>query len=892
MFIHIDKEGVIGVDIGGSHISAAWVDAQSGAVMEETLCTHPIDASGSSLEVIRAWAGAIRATLNKLPGSVPLGIGIAMPGPFDYLRGISRMSGLHKYDHLLGVNVRQALRDELDTDLPLLFENDAACFGLGECYAGKAAGYHRVIALTLGTGIGSAFILDGQVCRTGPGIPPDGYLYAVPFRDGIAEDYISTHAMIRTYVSQTGKTVEDVEALAAAARENDRAALVVFSILGDHLRLLLEPWIRDFGAECLVLGGSITRAASLFLPALLSSLSASGLDIPVHLSEQTELAALAGAAALVTGQKASSASWRRSSQSLLPLHPRPAPDSYDLYPFHRLRDGHIHAGYDTLAAWIMTHKRVLIDGYGGNDWDAIRERLGTIFRKAGKKVVWYEMTGFQKPEEEILALTDPFVGATGSVWGRRTDLNLGDFLRLPDLEKIRTPVEGYDCMICLGIGSALVPWDAPVLYIDLPKNEIQYRMRAGVGVNLGLGAANSPTEAYKRCYFVDWIVLNRHRVRISDRVAVIADGQWKDDITWAPRESLSEGLRMMTTGSLRVRPWFEAGAWGGQWLKARIPELPQDEVNYAWSFELIVPENGLVFESSGNLLEIAFDWLMEQEALAVLGKDAARFGSEFPIRFDFLDTFDGGNLSIQCHPSLEYIREQFGERITQDETYYILDCAEDAGVYLGFQGDIDPQTFRDALETSAASGTEVDITRFVQWHPSHRHDLFLIPNKTIHSSGANNLVLEISATPYIYTFKMYDWLRMDLNGEPRPINIAHAFRNLDFDRQGERVQRELLSRPVLLEERPDYKLTHLPTHPDHFYDVHRLEFSGVVVVPTNEQCHVLMLVEGTALWVETPKGGKKRFHFAETFVIPAAAGSYSLRTDPGASVKVVKAFIK
>ncbi|HEY4155224.1 MAG TPA: ROK family protein [Puia sp.] len=902
---HRDKV-ILGVDIGGTHISSALVSAADGCVLEETFCKKEVDTRASGPNgILGRWMQALQQTISGLGEAELKGIGIAMPGPFDYENGISLLQGVDKYESLFGVNIRSAMESHLIPGLrvPVIFENDSACFGLGEGLTGEGASHKNIIAITLGTGFGASFIRQGKIIKQGPGVPDQGYLYNIPFKNGIAEDYISARWLLNSYFELSGRRLHAVKELAELAEtEKDPAAKEVFRTYGNNLAACLAHWLRSFKANCLIIGGSISNAMPLFLPELIRALKENeGINIPIKRSKKTERSAISGAAGLVEiadkmmeNKRKQAVKWRKSSQKILPQTAegisRKAGE-YDMYPFYSLGKDKIFSGYQALAEWIAEEKRVAIDGYVGVDWPMIRERLSTAFAKMNLKVLWYETSAFCKEEREIGKLVRPFLGEEDSVWGKKTTLALEDFYDLEKLEQLQ-PDKNFDVTILLGTGAGLCNENMPLIYVDLPKNEIQYRMRAGSINNLGTTRSTSASAMYKRFYFVDWVLLNKYRQKIKHKIAVVADGQRKDSISWARYDSIAEGFRFMSKNVIRARPWFEAGAWGGQWMKEHIPSLNRNEINYAWSFELIVPENGLVFESNGHLLELAFDWLMESCSKEVLGEDAKRFGTAFPIRFDFLDTFDGGNLSIQCHPSLPYIRKHFGETITQDETYYILDCKKGAGVYLGFQPDINAEQFREVLEESEEKDTPVEIEKYVQWHPSHKHDLFLIPNGTIHSSGVNNLVLEISATPYIFTFKMYDWVRLDLEGNPRPINIEHAFNNLDFGRKGDVVKEELISRPGLIEETDHYKLIHLPTHKEHFYDVHRIDFLKEAEMKTNGKCHVLMLVEGVSLTVETADGYRQRFNYAETFIIPAAAGSYRLINEEGGLIRVIKAFIK
>jgi mannose-6-phosphate isomerase class I len=583
---------------------------------------------------------------------------------------------------------------------------------------------------------------------------------------------------------------------------------------------------------------------------------------------------------------------RKSSQYPLPrIKPEREKGSYDIYPSFSLGEGLISKGFESLAEAISVAGTVVIDGYQGVFYDEFREKLESCLAQIGIKTKWWNTEDYLRPEEVIDKLVAPFLGGDDPLFGKRASLSLDDFFYTEAL-KIITPGNDADLNIIYGPGAALWEGSGMLLYIDIPKNEIQFRSRAGSISNLGARSAFGGKEMYKRFYFVDWVVLNRHKKELASDIDILIDGQDTEDPSWMKGNVFRNALSVMSRNLFRVRPWFEPGAWGGTWIKEHIRGLNTDVPNYAWSFELIVPENGLLFESSGLLLEASFDFLMFMEAKNVLGEYHPRFGFEFPIRFDFLDTFDGGNLSVQCHPRPDYMKENFGENFTQEETYYILDTKDNADVYLGFQEDIDPGEFRQALELSAGASVPVEIDRFVQKHTASKHDLFLIPYGTIHGSGANNLVLEISSTPNIFTFKMYDWLRMDLDGKPRSLNIARAFDNLYFDRKGAYVREKLISRPELLEEGPGWQLFRLPTHDTHLYDVHRYHFEDEIEVHTNKRFHVLSLVEGSSIEVETRQGLKERFSYAETFVIPAAAGKYTIKNLSRGVAMLVMAFVK
>ena len=347
---HTDKV-IIGVDIGGSHISSALVNAAGGSIIEATLYKQKIEAKAKSpAEILEQWVKTIRHTASKLNGAELKGIGIAMPGPFDYNNGVSLLNGVDKYESLYGVNIKSAIASQLQLShhIPVLFENDAACFGLGEGITGEAAFYKNIIAITLGTGFGASFIRQKKIMQEGNGIPDHGYLYNVPFKEGIAEDYISSRWLLKEYFELSGKEITEVKEIATLATvENDKWATEVFRLYGNNLAACLAHWLRSFKADCLVVGGSISNASHLFLNELTKALSENeGINVPIKISKRMELSAISGAAGLIREAEQTRENkarqiikWRKSSQKILPPQVDSTthkPAGYNIYPFSGL----------------------------------------------------------------------------------------------------------------------------------------------------------------------------------------------------------------------------------------------------------------------------------------------------------------------------------------------------------------------------------------------------------------------------------------------------------------------------------------------------------------------------------------------------------------------------
>jgi mannose-6-phosphate isomerase class I len=504
-----------------------------------------------------------------------------------------------------------------------------------------------------------------------------------------------------------------------------------------------------------------------------------------------------------------------------------------------------------------------------------------------------------KPPAEIDEMLQGVLG-DDPVFGRMSEIRLEDFFDPQRLAKARDTVRTWKqgLLLVVGTGAALVsPEPDLLMYADMARWEIQSRQRQNLIPNLGADNLEESSSAkYKRAFFVDWRAADQLKKELLPKIDFLLDTN-SDTPKLVTGRTLRDALHKIAHHPFRVVPYFDPGPWGGHWME-EVCDLPKDAPNHAWCFDCVPEENSLLLGFGDACVEIPAIDLTFLHPRELLGEEIyARFGAEFPIRFDLLDTMGGGNLSLQVHPKTEYIRREFGMNYTQDESYYLLDAGADGSVYLGVKPNVDPKAMIRDLRSAQEGGPQFNATEYVNQIPARKHDHFLIPAGTVHCSGKNSMVLEISATPYIFTFKLWDWGRLGLDGLPRPIHIDRGQANIVWSRDTTWVRRNLINRIEPINEGPGWREERTGLHELQFIETRRHWFTGVTPHDTNGTVNVVNLVEGMEVTVESPNGSFDPFvvHYGETFIVPASVGEYTIRPSGeslGQQCGTIKAFVR
>ncbi|MGN7884491.1 class I mannose-6-phosphate isomerase [Dyadobacter sp. 22481] len=579
--------------------------------------------------------------------------------------------------------------------------------------------------------------------------------------------------------------------------------------------------------------------------------------------------------------------------------------NYDKFPFVEVSKSSelCMAGWENIFTEVKrlvvsknkTKTVICIELYHGVDTaeilDAIRMNLETV--------ALLNTGDFLKGTEEIREMVYPFV-TDDPVFGKMNSLEMKDFFEMDLVAQAQAELRAITAgtVVVLGEGAALFA-DADILiYADLARWEIQKRMKRKEVGNFGL---NNLDEAfalkYKQGYFVDWRVLDRHKEALFDLIDYFLDTHLAGEPKMVGAEIYKKGLDKAVNQPFRVVPFFDPGPWGGQWLK-EVADLDRDEVNYAWGFDCVPEENSLLFKLGEYIFELPSINLVLTRPKQLLGESVYKqFGAEFPIRFDFLDTMEGGNLSLQVHPTRAYIQEQFGMDYTQDESYYFLEAGDDACVYLGTCKDVNAAQMITDLEDAQNGSTDFDAEKYVNKLAVKKHDHILIPAGTVHCSGKNAVVLEISATPYIFTFKLWDWGRLGLDGKPRPINIEHGKKVIDWNRDEDWVKENLFNNITEISVNGHSREESTGLYATQFIETRRHWFDARVTHYTRGNLNVVNLVEGEEAVVESPDGLFEPYviHYAETFIVPANVPAYTVTPfgkSAGKQCATLKAYIR
>lgn len=571
--------------------------------------------------------------------------------------------------------------------------------------------------------------------------------------------------------------------------------------------------------------------------------------------------------------------------------------NYDRFPSTKI-SGTVIQGWENICSLLEEHLKaypaLAVDFYTGVYEEEVINELHRL-----SPALFIDTRDLMKPESEIKAMTARFM-TDDVLFGYVTNITLNDYFDQDKLKKAREEVIATKGKVVVaGSGAAMVvPAEAVLVYADMARWEIQQRFRRHEVKALGIdNRKDAVSLQYKRGYFNDWRVCDKYKESLFDKVDFWLDTHIATEPKMIDQTTFFKGIEETVHSPFRVVPFFDPAPWGGQWMK-EVCDLDPEKENYGWCFDCVPEENSLYFEVNGVRFELPSVDLVLLKTRELLGEPVeARFGKDFPIRFDFLDTVGGGNLSVQVHPTTQFIRENFGMYYTQDESYYLLDAKEGATVYLGLKTGIDKNEMIEDLRKAQKGEIVFNTEKYVNKLPAKKHDHYLIPGGTVHCSGSEALVLEISSTPNLFTFKLWDWQRLGLDGKPRPINVERGKEVIDWKRDTEYVKQHLANHLTKISEGDGWREERTGLHPNEFIETRRHWFTKPVTHHTNNSVNVLNLIEGEEAIIESPNGAFKPFvvHYAETFIIPANVNEYIISPygkSAGKECATIKAYVR
>ena len=539
---------------------------------------------------------------------------------------------------------------------------------------------------------------------------------------------------------------------------------------------------------------------------------------------------------------------------------------------------------------------LVVDCYPGVDELAV---LNELKSRLTPKLVIHAADAYH-PAEKIDKLVAPFLGRDDFASGRMSGLSLVNFFDAEPLWRFRRAIDELKegPVLIVGCGASLIAWGHILVYADLTRRTAQQRLRRNETGNL---AADNKTIAanlkYKRAFFVDWRLADRWKKPLINRWDYVLDTNNPADPKLADAGDVREGMREALTRPFRLVPHFSLAPWSKPRTKD-VSDLDRHDENFGWCFDCAPEENSLLLGFPDACLEIPALDLVFYQARALLGESVhVVFGPWFPIRFNVLDTMAAGNDWFQVHPLPDFVRRNFGVRHTQDDNYYLLDAGTDARVYVGLRAGADPAAMQSDLETARSGGADFTAEKHTNQFSAKRHDHFLIPAGTIHGSGAHSMVLQIAATPFIFTLEMWNWRRLSWNSKAMPIHLTHNLAKARREHDTTWLQANLVNRIEPITSGDGWREENAGVSERNFIETRRHWFTKAVLHNTNGGVNVLNLVEGDEAVVESPTNAFAPFvvHYAETFIVPAAVGEYSLRPHGpsiGKECATIKAFIR